>query len=219
LPQDNYLPESFTGKVDDAIAKYIDDPNKYPISGTLKDLIRRVQVVGRKASNYSRDLALHVMESNKGNMICPYHREKDKLGLICDMIPGSSDYHVTGTPFERRVVTSGGTERTRRKGILDCGCTEDDVLLEFYWWKSITATSASTKETEGWRTQRLDPRARLFMRVEWEYISGLVVDDIYRHGKTRWESEVSRCTSQIETLTRYLESAKLKVLKESKLRR
>jgi hypothetical protein len=215
FPQDNCLPESFTGKVDDAIENYIKDPNKYPISGTLKDLIRRVQEVGIKASHYSRDLALHVMDSNKGNMICPYHKERDRLGLNCDTNSEHSEYRVTGIPFERQVVTSGGTDRMRREGILDCGCTEDDVLLDFYWWKNTSATSASTKEKEGWSTQRLNPRARLFMRVEWEYISGLTVDDIYRHGKRYWENEVHRCTLQIETLTEYLATAKLKALKES----
>jgi hypothetical protein len=152
------------------------------------------------------------METNRGNRICPYHKTKDKAGHIHDAATTKqSRYRVTGTPYDRIVNVKKDFTRTRRKGIFDCGCAEDDVLLDFYWWKTLTATSASSKITEGWRTQHLDPRARLFMKEAWEDASRLTVDDIYTHGKGRWEYEAYRCQLQIQEFQECLKQAQSKI--------
>jgi hypothetical protein len=154
------------------------------------------------------------MVTNRGNVICPYHKEKDKQGLVQDTtVTEDSPYQVTGTPFDRMIDLKKNVERTRRKGILDCGCTEDDVLLDFYWWKEMTVTSVSTGAEETWKHQRLDPRARLFMKHEWEYISGITVNDIYKRNMKHSEFEVHRCTVQIKALQERLKEAKAKLLK------
>jgi hypothetical protein len=157
--------DSFKGDVNTAILSYIKNPAKNPLSDDERHLILSVPELGRRASFHTRELALHVIESNRGNLICPYHKEKDKGGHIHDSTTTKqSRYQVTGTPYDRVINVRKDPTCIRRKGILDCGCAEDDVLLDFYWWKTLTVTSASSKIKEGWRSQRLDPRARLFMK-------------------------------------------------------
>jgi hypothetical protein len=156
---------------------------------------------------------MHCLESRKHNFVCPYHAERDKNGTNNDFNrTDESPFQVTGTPFTR--TTKRGADNKRREGILDCGCSADDVLLDFYWWKMTIATSISTNIEEGWRGERLEPRPRLFMKSEWEYISGLTVDDIYRKKMKSWDYEIHRCTLQIAALEKNIEKAK----RESKQR-
>lgn len=113
-------------------------------------------------------LALHVMETVRHNWICPYHHERDKRGRIND-VASNRKYHVTGTSF-KRVVNSGKGGRPlvpKPKGFFHCGCSDDHVLADFFWWKSALITSEKSGEKEGWLTQRLDPRARGLMFNVW----------------------------------------------------
>jgi hypothetical protein len=201
---------SFSGAVEAAVKRYLEEPDRITIPYKWRRLIREIQEVCPKAANTTRQLALHCLETNRGNRICPYHGEKDKGGTLCDITTTEKSPHrVTGTPFERQ-VNNKRLNKTyeRRKHILDCGCTEDDALLDFYWWKQITVISPSTKVEEGWKEQRLDPRARSFMKSEWEYISGLTVNDIYTNGKSQLQFEATRYARQIKLLQRNLETAK-----------
>lgn len=150
---------------------------------------------------------MHCLESRKHNFVCPYHAEKDKKSQTNDIDrTDKCRFQVTGTPFTS--TTNRGADDERREGILDCGCSADDVLLDFYWWKMTVATSISTNVEEGWGRERLKPRSRLFMKSEWEYISGLTVDDIYRKKMKSWDYEIHRCTLQIAALEKNIESAK-----------
>jgi hypothetical protein len=94
------------------------------------------------------------------------------------------------------------------KHILDCGCIEDEALLDFYWWKQITVISPSTNIKEGWKEQCLDPHAHAFMRAECEFISRLTVDDIYTNGKGQLLYEATQYACQIKSLQKALEDAK-----------
>jgi len=206
---------AFVGQVDVAVRDYLRDPTGHPIPYHFRRLIREVQEVCPKAGNTTRALALHCFGTNRGNRLCPYHGERDKTGSINDYTAADSvkaSYKVMGIPFRRIARKLREEMREGRDGVLDCGCLEDDMLLDFYWWKVIVADSVSHDDiTEGWKDQRLDPRARLFMRLEWEYISGLTVDSIYTNGKRQLDFEISRYTQQIKALQEYLEETKEKL--------
>jgi hypothetical protein len=196
--------------VEAAVQRYLEDPDHRTIPYKWRRLIREIQEVCPEAANTTRQLALHCFETNRGNRICPYHGEKDKAGTLCDMTTTDESLHrVMGTPFERQVNNKRqGKTSEKRKHILDCGCIEDEALLDFYWWKQITVISPSTNIEEGWKEQRLDPRARAFMKSEWEFISFLTVNDIYTNGQGQLVYEATRYARQIKSLQKSLETAK-----------
>jgi uncharacterized Zn finger protein (UPF0148 family) len=133
------------------------------------------------------------LETNRGNIICPYHEERDKMGAINDQNRNDdSPYMCTGTPYARGVngrsravdgVVNKADRVPRRKGYLHCGCLEDYVLLDFLWWKTGNVDSPVHGKTESWKDQRLDPRARHLMANEWEFATMINIDDMYHAGK------------------------------------
>lgn len=148
-------------------------------------LIREVQDFLPEASRTSRALSMHCFETRTGNCICPYHSEKDKTGTIFDGAPDCK-YNVTGVPHPRNVRGPKDDDVPERpEGYLHCGCPEDEVLMDFIWWKGASVTSPVTGETEGFRDQRLDPRTRAFMYDIWCEATCQEVDDIYRQGRVR----------------------------------
>jgi hypothetical protein len=210
------------GDAEQSVEKYLIDPT-HIVPFNERRLIRHVQEVCPWSAEISRGLSLHIFTTKRGNVLCGHHGEKDKGGLICDL--GTTDesrYRVTGTPFARSIAPPKNSKKgvvanvkkpEDREGIMDCGCLQDDVFLDFYWWKLGVVTSLSTGVMEGWRDQRLDPRARAFMVQEWKTSTGLEVNDIYTNNKHELVAEVKRLTKQINTLNSKLEEKK-KELKE-----
>lgn len=132
-------------------------------------MLREIAELCPRVAGLTRALALHVMETVRHNWICPYHHVRDKRGRINDVAP-KRKYRVTGTPFKRSVNSGKGTRHLigKPKGFFHCGCPDDHVLADFFWWKSSYIVSANTGEREGWLTQRLDPRARGLMFNVWQ---------------------------------------------------
>lgn len=131
-------------------------------------MLREIAELAPQVAGTSRALALHVMETVRHNWICPYHHARDKRGRIND-VASNRKYHVTGTPF-KRIVNSGKGGRQlipKPKGFFHCGCADDHVLADFFWWKSALITSDNSGKSEGWLAQRLDPRARGLMFNIW----------------------------------------------------
>jgi hypothetical protein len=129
----------------------------------------------------TRKLALHCMTTKFGNIICPYHSYHDKTSSINDENPPNSN-SVTGVPWTRVAnskSTSAENRVSQRPGILHCGCFEDDVLIDFWWWKNASLKSHSTGVVEPWRRDRLDTYERGFMVRWWSKWTGLTVNDIY----------------------------------------
>jgi hypothetical protein len=215
------------GNAEQAVENYLSDPTDF-IPFTERRLIRHVQEVCPWAAEISRDLSLHIFTSRRANVVCGLHGERDKGGGKCDLkTTEKSQYRVTGTPFPRRVTppkTQKGVSRARsaktklkeaktkpeeRKGIMDCGCVEDDVILDFYWWKLGFARSVSTGMKEGWKDQRLNPRARAFMVREWKSATALEVNDIFTDNEDELAAEIKRLTKQINNLNSKLEAKKM----------
>jgi hypothetical protein len=77
-------------------------------------------------------------------------------------------------------------------------------LLDFYWWKAGSIGSTTNGTTEGWKDQRLDPRARLLVANEWMNMTGLRVDDIYSQGEDESDALQIRLKKQIKALQKEL---------------
>ena len=46
---------------------------------------------------------------------------------------------------------------------MSCGCSLDNVLLDFFWWKDTMAVSPTMKIRESWGGEMMDPRTRTFV--------------------------------------------------------
>lgn len=147
-------------------------------------MVREIAELAPMIACTSRALVLHIMETTHHNWICPFHHERDKRGLVHDST-STRRFNVTGTPFKRRVNAGKAKDKPsiiRKRGYFHCGCHEDHVLADFYWWKTGRIQSAKTEETEGWETQRLDPRARALVFNMWKdslYLN-TIDEEIYR---------------------------------------
>lgn len=169
----------------------------YSVPFKFRRLIREVQDFLPEMSRVSRAMTLHCLETKPGNIICPYHAEKDKNGKIFDGSPDSK-FAVTGTPYQRDVK---GPEDVaipdRYEGYLHCGCPEDEVMIDFMWWKRTICRSPSTGEKEGMQDQRLDPRTRTFMYSVWCQATCQTVDDLFIGKKSAVDFRISSLKKQI----------------------
>lgn len=178
-------------------------------------MIREIAEFCPEATIISRALVLHIMETTKRNLICPYHHFYDKRGKVYDHEPednSTSRHYVTGTPYCRQVNSGRGKKsavKSRVSGYFHCGCIEDDVLLDFYWWKLGTITSPATNITEGWGVQYLDPRARSFMCEQWRTwtLAESIDTELYRERTRPDVATVERLRRTIQRFEEELEAA------------
>jgi hypothetical protein len=193
------------------IWEFLRNPKERKVEFKLRRLIREVQEFCPKAATTTRELALHCLETNRGNLICPYHGERGKDGKTNDeSVTEASPHLVTGTPYIRSVKGRGGGENAHHDGHLHCGCPEDAVLLDFFLWKETEISSPVHDFTEGWKDQRLDPRARLLVATAWEQWTGLTVYDMYRGKSNYFDAEVARLKYQVGSLQEALTEAEQK---------
>jgi hypothetical protein len=144
-------------------------------------------------------LALRCLKTNRNNIICIYHHNTHS-GKKYDGSP-SADFKVTGVEEERKVkVKSKAITGSKPKaGYLHCGCSEEIALLDFFFWKTWTASN-SKGDVEGLLQQRIEPRPRLFFAQYFMKMTGLKVDDLYTHGKKPEEVKKRILCTQISYL-------------------
>lgn len=101
---------------------------------------------------------------------------------------------VTGAPYERDVAKSVSEEpRICEPGFLNCGCSEDTVLLEAALRKVTRVKSDNSGALETWQGKHMNPRDRLFLSTIFTDWTGLSVDDLYQfdaQGKPRTYANV-----------------------------
>jgi len=132
-----------------------------PMQPFTRFLIRTEAAVLGRAVFHSRDVALHILTGPGGWTGCPYHIDIIKSPNIGG-VPDSHGTQVYRSP--------------RGSGKLDCGCSEDDVILELMLRK-ITIMQAGTEMTqEGF----LSPQARSFVVALFRAWTGLDTVDFFR---------------------------------------
>lgn len=171
---------TYIGRGRIAIQHYMNGEGPIPVK--LRAYIREVSEFCPEASFISRDLALHCLTSRYHNTICLYHNVHDRSGKTNDTNPPNS-HRLTGVPWTRLLNKKKRVppkERVVRElGILHCGCEEDDVLWDFFWWKTTVLISPTSGISEPWRFTRLEPRSRGFMVNFIRNLTLLNIDDIY----------------------------------------
>jgi hypothetical protein len=138
------------------------------------------------------------------NYLCRHHQAKVKRAPVIDGAnKGAGEFTVTGVPYTRMINTSK-VDHTLTKGYFNCGCKEEEVLMEFYFWKTWSVTSPTTGATEGLMDQWFDPRARVFVVTAYQAATKLSVDDLYmdrlkepEHKKKILQLQITRMMKEI----------------------
>ncbi|KAG6807257.1 hypothetical protein H0H92_008222, partial [Tricholoma furcatifolium] len=195
----------------DAIDEFLRHPNTTSIDTHLQRYIHENQSFIPIAASKTRKLALHILTSNRGNVMCIYHHVVEKTGYLID---GEGDYHLNGVPLPRNVnhIISDGVKRA--KGHLHCGCNEDVALLDFYFWKTWSLSGKlpnGSRVTETLKDQVLHPRIRAFVVDQFQNWTGLTIEDIYQGNKGREEHKLDVYHIQVEHILRRMNKLAAKV--------
>lgn len=163
-----------------ALQQWKSKSSRVPLSDELKNKIRTVQSFLPEAAIVSRKLALEVLTTNRGNIICVYHTLKDRATKKVDGAD-VGNYQIHGVAQGRKSKKKKNDVMVCAEGILHCGCSEENALFGFIFWKTwrVTALIENTLITEGFEEDVLKPRDRLFAITAWKKATGLTLDDLY----------------------------------------
>lgn len=105
-------------------------------------------------------------------------------------------------PYKREVAKTKKKIILPPAGYMHCGCNENVVLTDFYFWKTWTLTCLETGKavTESLRDQRLLPRERAFIVAHYEKVTGLTIDDLYSGARKPEDHERHLLKLQAERL-------------------
>ncbi|KAF9526223.1 hypothetical protein CPB83DRAFT_896367 [Crepidotus variabilis] len=164
-----------------AIVEFFSDSKD--VDPHLRGIMRADPTFVSAAATNSRDLALLVLETTEGNRFCLYHHFKDKANHVRDGWgkPGAT---IQGIPGKRRVSNKKKkTKNSAVEGYMNCGCREDDALLDFYLSKTLTIQgTVKGKRIENKMTSGdyFNSRQRSFMIALFKKWVGIQVDDLYQ---------------------------------------
>jgi hypothetical protein len=153
-----------------------------PVPFHLRRHIREVQDFAPRAATVSRELSLHLFDTKRKNIICLYHQRHRTTNYLTDgFVPGKS-YILRGIPYPRTVKTAKGAEPPA--GHLNCGCSVDVALLDFFWWKTwvLDSTRPNLAISEGLKDECISPRVRAFFAQAFIEATGMNIDDLYASG-------------------------------------
>ena len=188
-----HRPDKILSEVND----FIRSPHISKLSVGTRSAIRTHQALAPAAATTFRGLALDVLTTNRGNVLCPYHQEMDKRGAT------DSKYLVNGVPQPRMVAdkkkTAKSAEHKKRleEGFLHCGCPMDAALWDFFFWKSLTLTATINDQEVTEHVSRWTPRDRAFFLKIFEQYTFLKIDDLYTRNRSPDQHEERRVLIQL----------------------
>ncbi|EDQ98565.1 uncharacterized protein LACBIDRAFT_299171 [Laccaria bicolor S238N-H82] len=185
-------------KLQDAAEAAID---RYLTSGTaiepsLKRKIREIVDLAPRAGTTSRELSLYILE--RTYQICRHHRRyrtEDSFAKHDTVIS------IEGVGYRK--------DYTRRaaEGHLDCGCSIELALFDFFWFKTWSMGSSHPNVTihEDLKCDTIPPRLRSFFAEAYKFIGMVTLDDLFA---LKWGTE--GCHNrlrllQIARMTEYLQ--------------
>jgi len=118
-------------------------------------------------------------------------------------VDGEGKYKLNGQPYPRKLRQKKADPPVERPpGHLHCGCNEDDVLMDFFFWKTWTLTSEEHGicVEESMKDQLMAPRLRAFVVHAFRAATGLSIDDMYLDGRSAENLEERLLIKQINFL-------------------
>ena len=200
-----------------AIKAFLRDTTKNIDSG-IRRMARLDPTYLPESATISRRLAIHFVTSKEGNIQCGYHAYKNKSTFMRDGW-GKMGAQIRGVPGKKRMSdtkkkspggtkkkTPGGTKKNSdgkkragvltspAKGIRNCGCRVNDILLEFVLAKRIKigGTVGGLRVEEPMTNQEyLEPRERLFAFQALRGLTyGMSLNDFFLHNNSEPHKEM-----------------------------
>ncbi|KAF8340237.1 hypothetical protein F5887DRAFT_919496 [Amanita rubescens] len=201
--QTYYWPTHYPEKILSDVNDFIRRPYTSRLKVATRSAIRTHQSLAPAAATSFKTLAMEILKTNRGNVLCPYHQEMDKRGV--------TDTLNVGVPRSRMVVgkkrhANSDEHRNRlNKGFLHCGCPISAGLWDFYFWKSLKLTV--DVEDDNGVTERITecvprwtPRDRAFFYRIWKKYTFLKVDDLYTKEMSPDQHEEKMLTDQADRI-------------------
>ena len=204
-------------------------------------LIHENQTVAPEAATTSCALVLERFTTLPMNVLCPYHQKSDKSRKIVDGKDGLK-FILNGVPQPRKTIPPATAKKLKKKalalykqssqfrdpclceGFLHCGCPIDEVLMDFYFWKTwnISGVVDGKEVTESMAEQWLTPRMWAFVVKTFQEATCLTIDDLYsgklpqwRHQEKIYHTQLERILAKYNTLQETMEgSIKLQLKQE-----
>ncbi|KAH9477984.1 hypothetical protein JR316_0010217 [Psilocybe cubensis] len=138
--------------------------------------LRMLQFMHPELCITHRQVALGIHMTSHLNLVCRYH-ERSSMVKKCD-----NETHIAGVAY--RADYSAAPQ----EGHMNCGCLIDDVLLDFYFWKTLSIRSTNPKLQSVEETMKTDvfpPRIRAFVIKLFTSATMLTASDIYNDHRPR----------------------------------
>lgn len=158
---------------------------KFVGSGKLSDLkprIRRalttLQGLLPDEALRSKEVAIALHTTTARNLVCRYHRRHYKVKTF----DASAMYMVEGVAYPGNYNKTAQDSVKIPVGYMHCGCLIDDVLMDFFFWKTWTVKSTRKDlagQVDTMKTDVLPPRIRAFVIEAFKSATMLEVDDLY----------------------------------------
>lgn len=121
------------------------------------------------------ELSLHILETERKVIRCSHHHSNRDTSQN-DISGSKRNWLLTGVPY-----AATAPAQTPPAGSLHCGCLINNVLLDFYMFKTGTLTSPSTQTSEDWRDQHPNPRVRELMLTQVRDETAWDLDNIWAY--------------------------------------
>ncbi|KAF9471928.1 hypothetical protein BDN70DRAFT_938572 [Pholiota conissans] len=170
----------YDAKVDAQLERYCADKSMIPYDS--RKTIRQVRHIGPQAAQISYDLALVVHENHWDNKQCRFHERTKNFGDVDGKLDPKNSTVVYGVAHKSTIGAKKGTSTPPEEGFMHCGCQINEVLLDFYFWKTWTAKSyneAYSSIAEALGSDYFNPRIRTFVVQAFLRESFLTLNDLY----------------------------------------
>ena len=137
-------------------------------------MARNIQPFLPEAATITRQLAKACFLISGVTYMCRFHQSAKRQGKTDGENTAPGEPKVMGVAFQK--LQSGVPPEA---GFFSCGCSEEDVLMDFYFWKKWSITSPVTGVTEGWLANGLDPRDRAFVTEGIRSLGLFTLDEMY----------------------------------------
>lgn len=141
------------------------------IDSSTKRAAREVQDFLPESAFLSKEIALTFHRASTKNFQCRFHTKNrghtqhDAIGVF------------VGVGYGKQL------SQTAPPNHMHCGCEINDILLEYYIWKTLTTVSSNPSFSNTKYPMNdddiLHPRIRRFWIHLWKEFTGLTIDDIY----------------------------------------
>ena len=151
-------------------------------TGDIKNIKFAIRRKARENVNYfpesgftSADLSKCLFQSKNSQTLCEYHRKSKDTAYKSDTL---IEFHGMG--FRGESVKNAPDVRDPRPNHLHCGCPIDEVVLEYFLWKTTRVRSSNPAVgTDFARSglERLKPSTRAFWNKSIRDFTGLTTED------------------------------------------